>query len=266
MFAISYDPVDVLASFSERHGVSYHLLSDEGSRVMGELGLLNRHVEAQQSFYGKEVADRHVGIPYPGTLVLDERGVVASKHFEQSYRDRASGSYLVHQVGAAPSTSGVQAAASGGGAAIRAWVDVSRYRPLQKLPLHVQLRMDDGVHIYTDPVPEGYVALSVRVVEQQQGLQTWPAEIPAGRPFRIHGLDEEFFVLEGVVDLTVPFKLSGRDHDLLGRNRSTPLESGDAALVVLVRYQACTGSACFAPQEVRLPLRLAQESSADPPR
>ena len=48
IFAVSYDPVGVLARFAEQHDISYTLLSDEGSRVITDLGLLNQHVAEQQ--------------------------------------------------------------------------------------------------------------------------------------------------------------------------------------------------------------------------
>ena len=53
LFAISYDSVDVLAGFAREHGISFPLLSDEGSRVIRELGLYNEHLAEQARFYGR---------------------------------------------------------------------------------------------------------------------------------------------------------------------------------------------------------------------
>src|SRR5687767_8478227 len=82
---VSYDPVPVLAKFAERHGITFPLLSDEGSLVIERLGLLNAHNEQQAAHYGLAVTDRHDGLPYPGTFLLDEQGRVVEKRFEQSY-------------------------------------------------------------------------------------------------------------------------------------------------------------------------------------
>lgn len=84
----SYDPVDVLANFAQRHVITYPLLSDEGSKAITSLGLLNRHVAEQHAYYGVAVRDQHHGVPYPGIFVLDENGMVIDKVFEQSYRVR----------------------------------------------------------------------------------------------------------------------------------------------------------------------------------
>jgi len=88
VFGLSYDAVDVLARFAEQRGITFALLSDEGSHAIRELGLRNEHVAEQHAFYGVAVRDEHHGVPYPGTFVLDEHGGVAGKYFEQSYRVR----------------------------------------------------------------------------------------------------------------------------------------------------------------------------------
>src|SRR5688572_22683615 len=98
VFAISYDSVDVLRAFTEKYGISYPLLSDEGSRIMRQLGLLNEHLAEQSAYYGIQLREHHAGTPYPGTFVLDERGVIVEKRFEQSYRVRPTAVSLVETI------------------------------------------------------------------------------------------------------------------------------------------------------------------------
>ena len=58
IFAISYDSVEVLAAFAEKRGITYPLLSDEGSHTIGALGLLNeQHLVEQHAFYGIQTRD-----------------------------------------------------------------------------------------------------------------------------------------------------------------------------------------------------------------
>lgn len=45
LLALSYDPVAVLRAFADKHGLSFPLLSDEGSHVIRRLGLLNERVQ-----------------------------------------------------------------------------------------------------------------------------------------------------------------------------------------------------------------------------
>ncbi|MGH2459941.1 MAG: redoxin domain-containing protein [Chloroflexota bacterium] len=91
VFAISYDPVDVLAAFATEHGIGYPRLSDEGSRVIRALGLLNERVYEQHAAFGIPRQAHHWGTPYPGSFVLDESGRVTEKRFDQIYRERETG-------------------------------------------------------------------------------------------------------------------------------------------------------------------------------
>ncbi len=132
----------MLAAFAERHGITFPLLSDEGSGVIERLGLLNRHVAEQQAYYGMPVADRHRGIPYPGTFVLDEHGAVIDKQFEQSYRHRPPAALIrQHAQGSREDAAigAVQAASEELQAT--AWLDSDVFRPYQRLRLHLLLRV-----------------------------------------------------------------------------------------------------------------------------
>lgn len=52
LFAISYDPVEILSAFADKHGIAYPLLSDAGSHVMRRLGLVNARVQDDHAVYG----------------------------------------------------------------------------------------------------------------------------------------------------------------------------------------------------------------------
>ena len=264
IFAISYDPVPVLADFASRYGIAYDLLSDEGSRVISELGLLNRHVEAQQAFYGKGVSDIHRGIPYPGTFILNRDGTVAAKEFEQSYRHRPSGSYLLDRLGVRPPTAtDAQSRQSAEGVTVTAWVDNPVYRPLQSFVVRVKLELEEGLHIYVPPVPQGFTPLSVEVVGDEM-VHGGSADLPPGRPHSVTGLDERFHVVDGQVDLTAPVRLAGSAFELDGRQRNERRPAGDASISVVVRYQACTSTECFPPQAVDLKVDVVEEDLLRP--
>jgi hypothetical protein len=80
-YAISYDPLDVLAQLARGYGVTYPLLSDRESRVIRALGLLNTNMPAGHPWHG---------VPYPGTFLLDEEGRIAHKSFYADHRVRDS--------------------------------------------------------------------------------------------------------------------------------------------------------------------------------
>lgn len=234
VFAISYDPVSVLAGFSAKHDITYTLMSDEGSIVITSLGLLNERIPEERAHYGKPMDDLHRGLPWPGTFLLDEDGLIVERFFERSHRVRPSGAVLLDVLvgsrGAIPEravTSSVE------GIAAAVWTDEPTYFPSQWQRLRVRLVIDAGLHIYLPPVPKGYHALQIEV-EGPEGLLTSPADLPEGSPLTFDVLNETFSVAEGIVDLAVPFYV------LEG--------TGDLDVSVKIHVQACTDEACFMPQ------------------
>ncbi len=245
--AISYDPVPVLASFATKHDITYPLLSDEGSAVITRLGLLNHQIRAERAHWGRTMEPRYEGLPFPGTFLLDEDGVITEKLFQRSHRVRPSGSMLLDRLG--ESRGGVPeraVTATSEGIVAAVWSDEETYFPNQWQRLHVRLIVDDGLHLYVPPVPDGYHALQVSV-DGPDELLTNPTELPTGHPLSIEILNETFSVAEGTVDAAVPFYvLDG---------------IGDVDISVNVQFQACTDETCFIPQTLSVPLRVPADPS-----
>ena len=82
--AVSYDSAAVLKQFASRNSISYPLLSDPGSKTIDAYGIRN-----------KEVPERLSGIPYPGTFIVDSRGVIRSKLFLEGYQERHAAEALI---------------------------------------------------------------------------------------------------------------------------------------------------------------------------
>ncbi len=245
LFAISYDPVAVLQGFAERWGIAYPLLSDEGSRTIRALGLLNEHAEEQVRFYGVAPRDEHQGIPYSGLFLLDTDGTVAEKQFEQSYRHRPVAALVLDEVlGLSEPARTATARAQGPGLDVAAWLDAPAYRPYQKLRLHLALRVAPELHVYAAPTPEGFTPLTVEIAPRA-GLSVWPLAAPTPQPFRLAGLDETFLVHEGTFRVSVPFSID--------------VAAGAVTLDVRVRYQACSATECYQPTTLALTLPLTGE-------
>jgi peroxiredoxin len=74
---ISYDSVAALQKFADANKLTFPLLSDAGSKTITAYGILN-----------KEAPKYAKGVPYPGTYLLDKKGVVRAKLFKEGYRVR----------------------------------------------------------------------------------------------------------------------------------------------------------------------------------
>jgi len=245
LVAVSYDSVAVLREFAERRGITYPLLSDEGSQTIRALGLLNQHADEQVRFYGVTPRDEHQGIPYPGIFLIDEDGTVAEKQFEQSYRHRPVSALVLDEVlGVAEPEPAASVRAERDGLQVVAWLDAPAYRPYQKLRLHLAFQLNPEVHIYAPPTPDGYVPLTVEIAPLE-GLSVWPLAAPEPRPFQVAGLDETFLVYENGFRVALPFSID--------------LTAGPVSLDIRVGYQACTATECFPPDVLTLTLPLESE-------
>jgi hypothetical protein len=234
--------VRILAEFADRHGITYPLLSDEGSHTIRAIGLYNQHLAEQHAIYGVQVREHQFGVAYPGIFVLNEEGTVIAKQFEQSYRVRPAPAVVVEDVlGMAGERPAVAATADREGVHVTAWLGSRTYRPYQKLRLHVTLQMADGVHIYGKPAPEGSTPLEV-AIEPLEGLSAGEPELPAPQPAHLEGIDETFWAYKERVDVAIPFAILSNQ--------------GTVTLRVQVRFQACTESVCYPPQDLALEIPL----------
>ena len=81
----------MLADFATRRGVTFPLLSDAGSAVIKQYGIFNTTVSATNPTYG---------IPFPGTFIVDAKGVVTSRFFESAYQERDTITSVLVKLGA----------------------------------------------------------------------------------------------------------------------------------------------------------------------
>ncbi len=247
MFAISYDAPAVLRAFAAEHSIGYPLLSDEGSRVIRALGLLNERVQDDHAAYGIAANPRHLGVPYPGVFLLDAQGVVVRKRFHVSYRQRDTGSgLLAHMLDAVEPSPGT-ATAEAEGVRVQAWLDAPDYAFFQRLRLTVELEVPAGLHVYAAPPPEGAVGLALAVAPLA-GLEVEPATWPQPRRLPVGGRVAPSAVHAGTVRAATSLTFTA------------PPGAGDQVVRATVRYQPCTGAADRPPASVTLELPVRERA------
>lgn len=233
--------MEVLSGFAGKYGITYPLLSDEGSGFIRELGILN-----------EQAAENVFGIPHPGVYVLDADGRVARKTFYESYRERDTGTgLLTHLLGISVPPKGPADQVAGDGVRVSAWLDIPDYAWGQRAWLTVEVEIDEGLHVYGRPIPEGYYPLEVEVEPMERvvvGEPGWPATTP----FRIQGLVEQFHVYEGIVRVSLPISFM-------------VVDAGDLLVKVRVSYQACSAIDCLPPAEARFELPIAERPLVERP-
>lgn len=222
------------------------MLSDVDSAVIQQYGILNTQVSTDDAFI--------YGIPYPGVFVCDERGIVVSKFFHDSYKKRESPETLIDAAmgriqidQGAPQVKGgepdisITATVRGGRGSLRQGI-------IRQLV--VRFNIAPGLHIYGEPVPEGLTATRVTVTGPTD-VRTLPSQYPSSTPLHLPSLGVDLEVWSGEVDIVVPFYAAGD----IATEAKAP-ESAHCQLQFDVTYQACNESECLLPRTQQFTLEL----------
>jgi peroxiredoxin len=84
LVGISYDEPEALKRFADQMKITFPLLSDPGSRTIDAYHIRNEAAKGKA-----------VGVPNPGTFILDRGGVIRAKLFLEGYRDRHTTAALI---------------------------------------------------------------------------------------------------------------------------------------------------------------------------
>ena len=249
LYAVSYDAPGALADFARHHDITFPLLSDKGSKVIRAYGIQNHFVTREQVPYH--------GIPFPGTYLLDEQGVVTAKFFSRSLAMRESAEAVIDSAlgeillgGEEPSERGgddeirVSATYHGGGGNVK----LGALRQLV-----VRFELAPGLHLYDEPVPEGMVATRIQVSGPPDLFQAGIVKPPT-RSLVLPGLDAELQVWEGRVDFAIPLWVGEEIASMVRKNPRDEIE-----IEVKLDYQACDDRACRVPRRETLRVRVPVE-------
>ncbi|MEM7274860.1 MAG: redoxin domain-containing protein [Actinomycetota bacterium] len=254
LYAISYDELGALADFAANHDITYDLLADEGSAVIRSFGILNHHVTPDQIPYH--------GIPFPGTYLVDEAGIVTAKSFNRANGHRESAEALIDdalgEILLRPEDptvdvdddTGIRFSMTyhGGGGVIRGG-------GLRRLVIRAEL--PDGLHLYDDPVPDGMVATSITLLGPD-GIRHLPVERPPTEPLELPGIGT-LQVWSGRVDFVLPIWATDELSSLLRDDAPDQV-----TIEVELAYQACDDRACRLPRTERLTLEVAVDKAIGP--
>ena len=234
--------------------MSYDLLSDVDSAVIRQFGILNTLISPDdpehRSFYG---------LPFPGVYVTDEDGIVTEKFFHRHYatresagaiRDSALGEILArHETPVAElGTDQVK---------VSVFLSDSAMAFETQSTLYVRFELNEGLHMYGRPLPDGYIASEVTVPDTP-GLRVGPAEYPPTHSKEFPQLGVTLNVYEGVVDVAIPITPNADVYlpnaDVY--NRTGPDRPDVVEVPVSILFQACSDTICYTPRTQQLTLEL----------
>lgn len=246
LYAVSYDEPAALAEFAAHHGITYPLLSDKGSKVIRSYGIQNHFVTKEQVPY--------YGIPFPGTYLVDERGIVCAKFFNRGLANRENAEVVIDSALGEILLGEDEPADRGGDTEVRVSATYhgggGNLKSAVMRQLVVRFELAPGLHLYDEPVPNGMVATRI-VATGPPGLHMNELVKLPTKSLRLPGIDHEFQVWEGRVDFVIPVWADDR---IVGLTQA--LASDEISIEVRVDYQVCDDDTCRIPQSQTLTVKV----------
>ncbi len=232
---ISYDSIAILKDFSARKSVSIPMLSDPDSAIIKAFGILNTTVEANSPVYG---------IPFPGTYIVNPKGVVKSKYFHDDYTERFSaGSILTREFG----ENGTETTVVDNPQIRLSWsASDASFAPGHRITLILDLDFKPKRHVYAPGVEGGYIPVDWKMTDSPAIVSFAPAW-PQSHRKHLPAIDETVPVYDSHIRLTRDI-IVGQDREI-----ATALQP-DRTLKIAgtFRYQACDDKECYTPKNVPL--------------
>jgi hypothetical protein len=215
-----------LERYATRHGITYPLLSDSGSRVIRAFGILNTHIPEDHDWFG---------LPYPGTYMLDSEGRVFEKSFFADHCERGSANdFLQESFCVEDPKRGEVHRRETPHLTATAYFASPSVRRSQRTMLTVEVALAAGVHVYGRPLPEGYIPIELSV-DGGEALELLNVEYPPTAEVTFEAIGESLPAYEGTIRIKAKCAGTGR-------------ETESARVRVSLRYQACDSRECYVPQ------------------
>ena len=257
--AISYDSVEVLSDFATRRGITFPLLADDDSSVIGDYGILNTvaaegvgdnaddpDVQADVARYVSVfgASQMIVGTPYPGTFMVGSDSKVTSRFFEEFYRERNTTTNVMLKLGVGLSPI---AAVQGETAHLKftAYPSNTTVTVGTRFSLALDVEPGPNMHVYAPGAEEkGYRVIGFNL-DQPEIARIEPVAYPDSEIYYFEPLDEHvpvyqrpFTILQEVV----------MDADAQAEEIMSNLDA--LTLTGTLDYQACDDAICFLPQSI----------------
>ena len=232
LIAISYDTPETLKRFSDARGITFPLISDAGSVIIRKYGLLNETVDPKSRTYG---------IPHPGTFILDRKGVVRSRFFEDAYQERYTAATILSTLGAG--VAGSPMTANTAHLTMTASISDAVAAPGERLAIIVDISPKRGMHLYA-PGKHDYQVVQLSL-DPQLWMRPQATIYPASEIYHFKPLNERVEVF------MKPFRLR-REVTLLATQEAQKMMAGMASVTITgsLEYQACDDKVCFNPSRI----------------
>lgn len=259
LVGISYDSQEILAAFTEQHGITFPLLSDVGSATIKRYGILNTVAEEGLGPNGKDpeviarvklyvsangANERQRGIPFPGTFIVDRSGRVKARFFEDSYTVRNTVSNIrvrLNEVNSSVAATRVQSAHLD----VVTYPSDSAVAPGNRFSIVAQVTPHKGVHVYA-PGAANYKVIDFKVLPSQY-IRALPPGYPPSEVYFFKPLNERVPTYQKPFTITQQIVLDGSAATREALAKQSAITIGGA-----LTYQACDDRLCYDPTTLPL--------------
>src|SRR5262245_50369615 len=259
LVGISYDSQDILAAFSQQHGITFPLLSDVGSETIKRYGILNTVAEeglgpngtdpdviAQVKVYvsANGANERQRGIPFPGTFIVDRSGRVKARFFEDSYTVRNTVSNIRVRLNNL-NTSVAATRAESRQLDVVTYPSDTAIAPGNRFSIVAQITPHNGVHVYA-PGAANYKVVELKVLPSRY-IRTFKTVYPKSEIYFFKPLNERVPTYQKPFTISQDIVLDGQASTRTALAKETSMTIGG-----VLTYQACDDRLCY--DQVTLPL------------
>ncbi|MBI3895841.1 MAG: redoxin domain-containing protein [Acidobacteria bacterium] len=240
---ITYDSVEILRDFSTRRNITIPLLSDPKSEMIRAFGILNTSVPPTHLWYG---------VPYPGTFIVDQNGVVKSKYFEDLYSERYSApTILLREFGSVSGTRQTTVETKHLRFNYHSTHDV--VHPGLRLTLGADFQLPPKMHVYA-PGNQNYISIRLEL-DASPNYKALPVQYPKAEILYLSAIKERVPVYQGRFRVT-------QDITIATGSVLQPIiaSNGELKISGKLRYQACDDQICYLPETLPLEWTLKVES------
>lgn len=231
--AVSYDNAEILADFSQRHGITYPLIADPASDLIRKYDVLN----AEATGFTK-------GMALPGYFFVTPDGTIKEKFFETAYTDRHTANSLLLSL--------FPQLVEGEGREIAApYLKLTLLQsdkvvaPGSRFTVTAEVELPADTHVYSPDV-KGYIPVAL-VMEDTPGFELQKQSFPKAETLFLPAINERVPVFTG------RFRI--HQQVVVASDRAFRSSLGDGKVLRLngvFHYQACNKTTCFRPQEARV--------------
>jgi AhpC/TSA family/Disulphide bond corrector protein DsbC len=236
--AISYDSVEILKYFADKHKITFPMLADPDSKVLADYGVLNT-----------EAVGQYKGMARPGYFFIGTNGIIREKFFEAKYRERLSGNNVIGKL--FPEL----------GAEVTGTVEAPHLQvaleqsdrsgiPGSLITLGAEIRLPPDVHVYA-PGTKGYKPVQL-VIDASPAMELRPAVYPRPQILYLPAIKERVPVFEGSFHISQDLRVNtaGSFASSLGTDGKTFTITGK------LEYQACDKTICYLPTSLPVQWQL----------